>query len=85
MIPGVRDRATCIVTVKETCDVSVETHFLKTYREERVIQRREELHNIKCYDTSMVLLELSSPNEVSKVDASISSGLLSNAAKLVQI
>jgi len=74
-----------MVTVKETCDVSVETRFLQTYREERVIQGREELRNIKCYDTSMALLEPPSPNEVSEVNTSISGGLLSDAAKLIQV
>jgi len=46
-----------------------------------VIQRREELCNIKCYDTSMALLEPPSPNEVSEVDAGIGSGLLSDTTK----
>ena len=72
-----------MVTVKVTCNVSVETCFLQAYEEERVIQEREELRNIKCYDTSMALLELPSLNEVSEVDASISSRLLSNATKLI--
>jgi len=85
LIPGVRGGATCVVTIKEICDVSVETHFLKTYREERVIQRKEELRNIKCYDTSMALLEPPSPNEVSEVNASVSGGSFSDATKLIRV
>ena len=50
-----------------------------------MIQGRKELYNIKCYDTSMALLELPCPNEMSKIDTSISGGLLSDAAKLIQV
>jgi len=85
LVPGVGDGTACMVTVKETCNVSIETCFLQAYGEERVIQERKELRNIKCYDTSMVLLELPSLNEVSEVDASISGRLLSDAAKLIQV
>jgi len=50
-----------------------------------VIQRRKELCNIKCYDTSIALLEPPSLNKVSEVDASIDGRLLSDAAKLVWV
>ena len=50
-----------------------------------MIQKGKELHNIKCYDTSMALLESPSPNEVSEVDASIGGRSLSDTAKLVWV
>ena len=71
---------TCVITVKETHDISIKTYFLQAYREERVIQGRKELCNIKCYNTSMTLLEPPCMNEVSEIDTNISSGLLSNTA-----
>jgi len=50
-----------------------------------MIQERKELCDIKCYDTSITLLEPPCTNEVSEIDASISGGLLSNAAKLIWV
>jgi len=50
-----------------------------------MIQGWKELCDVKCYNTSMVLLEPSCMDEVSKVDASIGSRLLSNTAKLIWV
>ena len=43
------------------------------------------MHNIKCYDTSMTLLEPPCMNEVSEINASNGGGPLSNAAKLIWV
>ena len=50
-----------------------------------MIQRKKELHDIKCYDTGMALLEPPCTNEVGEVNASIGCGPLSNTAKLIWV
>jgi len=50
-----------------------------------MIQERKELHDIKHYDTGMVLLEPPCMNKVDEVNASIGYGPLSNAAKLIWV
>ena len=44
-----------------------------------MIKRREELGNVKHYDTSMALSELPCMNDISKVNSHISGGSLSDA------
>jgi len=50
-----------------------------------MIQEKKKLHDIKHYNTSIVLLEPPYTNEVGEVDTSISHRLLSNTTKLVWV
>ena len=74
-----------MITIEKVPDVSVKTSFFKAYREETMIKERKELHDIKCNDTGMTLFKPFCLNEMSKIDASISCGPLSDASKLIRV
>ena len=69
-----------MVAVKEAYNVSVKFSFFQASREELVIERREELGNVKHYNTGMALSEPSCMNEMSKVYSCISSRFLSDVS-----
>ena len=74
-----------MVAIEETHDISIKTSFLKAHRQEIMIQKREELCNIKYYDAGMALFKPSYSNKIGEVYTCINSGLLPDTFQLIQI
>ena len=50
-----------------------------------IVERREELCDVKCNDAHMALLKLASTDDVGEVDTSIGCGPLSNVSELIRV